>query len=183
MENEPLKIFMALSDVERGRVKPLEMGTIDRLAREYRSMSAQYPLFSEAPTVSDKTIIAYLDTAKAINVIHDPALKGDAAGTMQALMGLWQICLRQESIALADADATLAALLEPFAKVQNERDIFDGGRAGVKLLLTATHSPANLSMQDRMVDLLAGGTGTVRTRISRLSKTGFVFSRRRSWFR
>ena len=37
MENEPLKIFMALSDVERNRAKPLEAETVDRLAREYRS--------------------------------------------------------------------------------------------------------------------------------------------------
>ena len=33
-ENEPLKIFMALSDIDRGRAKPLEPGTVDRLARE-----------------------------------------------------------------------------------------------------------------------------------------------------
>src|SRR5580658_7429724 len=34
VENEPLKIFMALSDAERNRAKALEPGTIDRLARE-----------------------------------------------------------------------------------------------------------------------------------------------------
>ena len=32
-ENEPLKIFMALSDIERGRAKPLEPATVDRLAQ------------------------------------------------------------------------------------------------------------------------------------------------------
>src|SRR5207253_3090610 len=67
VENEPLKIFMALSDVERHRKTPLDTATVDRLAREYRQLSAQYPLFSEAPALSDKTILAYLDTTHAIN--------------------------------------------------------------------------------------------------------------------
>src|SRR5207244_2336996 len=99
-----LKIFMALSDVERNRTKPLEPATVDRLAREYRSMSAQYPLFSEAPSISDKTMLAFLDTAHAISQIHDQGLRSDTAGTMQALTGLWQIFVRQGSIPAADSD-------------------------------------------------------------------------------
>jgi hypothetical protein len=156
VENEPLKIFMALSDVERNRAHPLEPATVERLAREYRTMGAQYPLFSEAPTVSDKTILAFLDTAHTVSQIHDPALRSDAAGIIQGLVALWQIFLRQGAIEPSNSDATLAALLDPFAKVQNDRELFDGGRAGVKLLLSATHSPANVSAQDRLIDLLAG---------------------------
>ncbi len=98
VENEPLKIFMALSDVERNRTKPLEVTTVDRLAREYKTLNAQYPLFSEAPTLTDQTILQFLDTIHAINNIHDLAVKADAAGTMQALTGLWQIFVRQGSI-------------------------------------------------------------------------------------
>ena len=156
VENEPLKIFMALSDVERNRATPLEVATVERLAREYKAMSAQYPLFSEAPSLTDRTIMQFLDAAHGINQIKDPALKADAAGTMQALVGLWQIFLRQGSIGEADADASLSGLLTPFARIQNNRDIFDGGRAGVKVLLSATHSSGKLSAQDRMIDLLAG---------------------------
>src|SRR6185295_15066020 len=37
VENEPLKIFMALSDINRRRSKPIESTTADRLAREFRS--------------------------------------------------------------------------------------------------------------------------------------------------
>jgi hypothetical protein len=156
VENEPLKIFMALSDVERNRTKPLEVTTVDRLAREYRAMNPQYPLFSEAPMVSDKTILEFLDAAKSVNGIHDLGLKADAAGTLQSLVALWQIFVRQRSMDEAVADSTLAELIAPFAKIQSERDIFDGGRAGVKLLLQATHSPTKSSPQDRMIDLLAG---------------------------
>jgi hypothetical protein len=155
-ENEPLKIFMALSDVERGRTRPLEAATVDRLAREYRDMSAQYPLFSEAPSLTDKTILQFLDTAHSVSGIHDPLLRADTAGTVQALTGLFQILLRQGSIAPQESDATIAGLLEPFAKIQNEREVFDSGMAGVRLLLKATRSPEKVSPQDRMIDLLAG---------------------------
>jgi hypothetical protein len=156
VENEPLKIFMALSDVERNRTRPLQTQTVDRLARDYKLMNAQYPLLSEAPWLTDKTIVQFLDSARDLNQIRDLALKADAAGTMQSLVGLWQILLRQGAIAQSDSDSTLSQLMAPFAKIQGDRDIFDAGRGGVKLLLAAAHSPEKLSAQDRMMDLLAG---------------------------
>ena len=155
-ENEPLKIFMALSDVDRSRSTPFQPATVERLAREYREMNAQYALFSEAPGLTDKTVLQFLDTAHSVSGIHDPALRADAAGTMQALVGLWQIFLRQGSITQSDSDSALANLLEPFAKIQNEREVFDGGMSGVRLLLKATHSLPGASPQDRVIDLLAG---------------------------
>ena len=160
VENEPLKIFMALSDVERNRITPLAPDTVDRLAREYHLFSAQYPLFSEAPALSDKTIIAYLDCIHSLNRIGDQALRADAAGTLQALASLWQIFVRQGSIPTAQSDQALARAVEPFEKIQNEREIFDGGRNGVKVLFEASNSPKNVSVQDRMIDLLAGTGST-----------------------
>ncbi len=111
VENEPLKIFMALSDVDRHRQTPLDAKTADRLAREYRSFGAQYPIFAEVSEVSNGTINQFLDTATAVDQIHDFALRSDAAGTLQALVGLWQIFCRQGSIAPADQDRALAAIL------------------------------------------------------------------------
>lgn len=46
VENEPLKIFMSLGDVNRRRSKPLESATIDKLAREFRALGAQYPILA-----------------------------------------------------------------------------------------------------------------------------------------
>jgi len=129
VENEPLKIFMAISDVERNRATPLEPNTVDRLAREFHGFNAQYPLFSEAPAVTDKTILAYIDAMHGINKIGDQAVRADAAGTMQALAGLWQIFVRQGSIPAAQSDQALARVLEPFQKIQGEREIFDGATA------------------------------------------------------
>ncbi len=156
-ENEPLKIFMALTDIDRRRSKPLEPSTMDKLARNYRTLSAQYPLFAEFPTLTDSTVLAYLDTTRSVDGIRNQGLRGDAAGTAQALVGLWQIFVRQQSIPRTAADATLAKLLEPFAQIRNDKDVFDAGRSGVRTLLQASQSPSGVSAQDRMLDLLAGG--------------------------
>lgn len=156
VENEPLKMYMAFSDLNRLRAKPLEPATIDRLARDFRIYSSQYAIFSEAPTISDKTIIDYLDTAQSVSQIRDQAMRADAAGTMQSLVGLWQIFCRQGSIAPGDADSSLQGILSEFGKLKGHREVFDSARSGVKILLKATHSPDNVSPQDRMVDLLSG---------------------------
>ncbi|MBC8165833.1 MAG: hypothetical protein H7Y20_08180 [Bryobacteraceae bacterium] len=156
VENEPLKIYMALSDMNRFRSKPLEPATVDRIARDYRAYSAQNPVFSEAPTLSDKTILQYLDTAKAVNTIGDNLLRADTAGVMQGLVGMWQIFTRQGSIDSADADSALASLLTPLGKLRSERELFDAGRGGVKVLLTAAKSVTKGSSQERLIDLLAG---------------------------
>jgi len=156
-ENEPLKIFMTLTDIDRRRAKPLEPATMDKLARNYRTLSAQYPLFAEAPMVSDSTVSAFLETTRTVNAIRNQGLRADAAGTSQALIGLWQIFVRQQSIPRDAADATLAKLLEPFAQIRSDRDVFDAGRAGIRNLLQAAKTPAGVSLQDRMIDLLAGG--------------------------
>ena len=156
VENEPLKIFMAVSDLDRVRAKPFEPATVQRLTVEYHIYGPQYELFSDAPTVEDKTVIQFLDTADAINRMKDHLLRADTAGTMQALMGLWQIFCRQGSIGGNQADAALAGLLTPFSQIHRDRDIFDAGKSGVSLLLKATGSNDLPSPQDRLVELLGG---------------------------
>jgi len=155
-ENEPLKMFMAVTDIDRNREQPLQTSTVDRLLRDYHALNAQYPLFSEVPTLSDKTILEFLELSHSMSSIRDQGLRADAVGTAQALVGLWQIFVRQHTIPMTEADATLAGILTPFVKISNEREIFDGGQAGVRLLLKATNSPAKISPQDRLIDLLAG---------------------------
>ena len=157
VENEPLKIFLSLSDLDRRRQQPLEPATIDRLAREFRLFGAQYSLFTEAPSLSDATILRFLDAAAAINSIRNQVLRADAAGMMQSLSGLWQILLRQHLLPDGQADPLLASLLEPFTtRVRNEQELFDAGRAGVFTLLKASGAPQEVNAQDRLIDLLAG---------------------------
>jgi hypothetical protein len=155
VENEPLKIFMVMNDLDRNRPKPLEPPTVDRLAREYRTFGSQYAVFNDSP-ISDKSILQFIDTAVAVNKVRDPLLRSDAAGTLQALVGIWQIFCRQNSLPAEKADATFSGILTPFAQIHNNQDLFDAGRGGVKLLLAATGSDPAAPPQDRLVDMLAG---------------------------
>ena len=156
VENEPLKIFLALSDVDRHRATPLDAKTADRMARQYRALGAQYSIFAEASEVSGATILQFLDAADSVNQIKDGGVRADTAGTLQALVGLWQIFCRQGSIAPAERDHALADILSRFDKVKNEREAFEAGREGVQTLLTAARSPQGAGVEDRMIDLLAG---------------------------
>lgn len=158
MENEPLKVFMALSDLDRVRTQPLQPETAALLAREYRDMAAQFPIFAETPGLRDATIAQFLEAARGVSRISDTLLRFDTAGVMQGLVGMWQIFCRQGSIPAAEADPTLVSVLTPFSAIRNERDLFDAGRTGVRTLLKATGSAENASAQDRIVDLLSGAS-------------------------
>ncbi len=157
VENEPLKIFLALTEMERQRKTPLAPKTIDDLARDYHDLGAQYSILAEAPELSDATIESFLDMAETVEAIRDAGLRSDAGGTVQGLIGLWQIFLRQGSLPAAAADKTLAGILKPFEDITSERDVFPAGEAGVKLLLENAQGGEGPA-QDRIVDLLAGGT-------------------------
>jgi hypothetical protein len=157
VENEPLKIFMAVSDLDRNRQQPLQPATVERLAREYHEFGAQYPIFSESRSVSDKTVVQFLDTLDAVNKIHEPAFRSDAIGSFQGTVSLWQILVRQQSIPDSQADATLSAIAGSFAALHNNRDLFDAGREDIKRLLAACGDMKG-TMQERMVAVLSGGS-------------------------
>ncbi len=156
VENEPLKIFMTLSSVDRRRAMPLEPATVSRLMKDFRIYGSQYTIFAEAPTVSDQTIIQYLDLAASVSQIRDQQLRAEAAGILQGTVGLWQIFARQRLIAPSAADKSLSDILTGFSTGRNARDLFDAGRNGVQVLLAATGTPSQARRQDRMLDLLSG---------------------------
>ncbi|MGA2740982.1 MAG: hypothetical protein ABSG65_26520 [Bryobacteraceae bacterium] len=156
VENEPLKIFMALSDLDRYRAKPLAPETVDLLARNYRVFGSQYAIFNDAANVSDKSIAQFMDTADEVTRLKDPMLRADTLGTMQSLVGLWQILSRSGSLPLAKADETFASLLIPFSAVHDDNMLFDAGHGGVTLLLSATGGKPGGGAQARLLDLLAG---------------------------
>jgi hypothetical protein len=160
VENEPLKIFMALSDVDRNRTKPLNPATVDRLARAFHTYGSQYAIFSESRELSDNSINQFVDTADAISKIRELDLRSDTAGTFQSLISLWQIFVRQQTLPDSQADATFSAITMPFGTVKNYRELFDAGRNGVKQLLSAV--PAGKSTataaepHEHIIDLLGG---------------------------
>jgi hypothetical protein len=158
VENEPLKIFMALSDIDRYRQTPLQPETVDRLARGFRFYGSQYALFNDAPSVSDKTIVQFLDTAESVTKIRNMTMRANTAGILQALTGLWQIYARGGSMPESAADATLSGILDQFAKVNNDSELFDAGRAGVTALMKATGAKPDASPQEHLLELLAGAS-------------------------
>ena len=157
VENEPLKIFMAISDIDRNRPQPLEAATVDRLSRSYREFGAQYAVFSESRTLSDKTILQTLDAMEVLNKIHDQGFRSDSSGSFQGLVSLWQILVRQRSLEGKQADAVLSAIDTSFSTVHNQRELFDAGRDGCNRLLSAALPEGKGSAQDRILSLLSGG--------------------------
>jgi hypothetical protein len=160
VENEPLKIFLAVSDMERGRAQPLDTQTVEQLVLRWRKFGAQYAILNQTPVLSDKTILQFLNTADAVSNISDGSLRCDTVGIFQALAGSWQAFVRQGLIPQAKADETLVALMEIIGKIRNSRELFDAGRLGVKTLLSASGAPDNANPQDRMTDLLVGAVST-----------------------
>jgi len=152
VENQPLKIFMAISDVNRNRPTPLAPATVARMAHDYGSFGSQYSVFSETRSLSDKSIVQFLDSAEAVNHVHDPLLRGDLAGSMQSLVSLWQILVREGTIPDSRADAVFYGMVEPFARVKNDHELFDTSHAAVTLL-----AGNGKGAQERILDLLAGG--------------------------
>ena len=157
VDNEPLRIFLALSDFDRGRSQRLEPATVERLMREYKVFGAQLTVLNEAPELRDAAILQYVDAARAIDSIKDGAAHADAAGIFQALASLWQILYRNHELPPGKAETALNAVTEPFQKTHDSsREIFDAGRAGFTGLLAACGIDPKANPQEETLDLLAG---------------------------
>ena len=156
VENEPLKMFLALNDVDRARVKPVSAQLAGRLIAMYRAYGSQYALFADSPELSEASINHYLDLFVSTSTTRDTLLRADTVGTLQALTGLWQIFCRQNSIPSSAEDLSFSKLIEPFAKVKTEGELFDASRSGVDTLLAAAGVPKTERRQDALQDLLVG---------------------------
>ncbi len=153
VENEPLKIFMTISDLDRNRATPLSAATVERLMRDFRRYSSQYAAFAESRRLSDQSVVAFLDAAEAIQRLHDPLFRSDVAGSFQGEIGLWQILVRQQTIPDASADSAFASIVNAFAGVKTGRELFSASRTGLKTLFGGA-IPA--TPNQAMFDLLAG---------------------------
>jgi hypothetical protein len=162
VDNDPLKVFMAASDVDRNRAEPLAAATVERLVRGYHAYGSQYSVFAESRRLGDKSIVQFLDTAEAITHIRDAGERGEIAGCLQALVSLWQILVREGALPEDRADAAFLGIAAAFAPVKSTRDCFTASRTGLTLLLGGEAQTA--AAQDRLLDLLTGaGAGDTET--------------------
>ena len=162
IENEPLQLFLAISNLDHGRSTPLAQPTIDRLMLEFPVFQDQFALLNETE-LDDETITYYFDVANSIHDINRTSRRADAAGSFQALCALWQILVRQGQITPQQADATLTATISGFAEIKNDADIFAASRDGLLKLLQAGGVTDTSSPQDSILELLAGNPGQDET--------------------
>ncbi len=105
--------------------------------------------------MSDQSIVQFLDTAEAISKIRDPLFRSDVAGSFQALVGLWQILVRQRTIPEDKADAAFSGIVTAFAHGEDRiASCSTPAATGVKTLFGGNDSSERANQ--RMLDLLAG---------------------------
>jgi hypothetical protein len=156
VENEPLRMFLVLNDIDRNRTQPLSAPLVSRLVNAYRTYGAQYVVFADSPALSEDSIGKYVDLFGQTMSMRNMLLRSDALGVLQSEIELWRILCREGAIAPAKQDATFAHLVEPFNKSMSAADLFEAGRSGVRVLLAATDAPSEGSQQNRLVELLVG---------------------------
>ena len=181
VNNDPLRMFMAITNVDRSRERKLRPATVERLTEAYSEYGSQFPVFADGTMLSDETIIAYLDLMPKLSKGRNQARRSDTIGMFQGLVGLWQIFVREEQIPEDRADPTLKKLINLFQDVRGDLVLFDAGRAGIRTLLSATNSPSSISPQERLISLLAGkpgpGDGTAHGQV--IDKLNTLFGQQR----
>lgn len=155
VDNEPLKIFMALSDVNRYRKEPLSMAAVDKLIKDWKVYGAQYSAFAEMPQLSEKNLLQYNTAAAAINGIGDVQLRQDAVGIFQSLISITQI-LNRNHLLQTSLDVAIEPILTQLPLAKGQLALFDAAKASVKHLLKSAGIDEKADPQASMVALMSG---------------------------
>ncbi len=152
----PLNIYMAISELDSRRPPEHRMApaTVRLLARKYDEFSDQYRIFSEFPELSDASITLFMDVAQSLNGVPTP-VRGNALGTFQANVGIWQILARQGQISSAQLNDSWQQVIKPFAKIRSAAQLYDEGRVSLGELFRFSIGKTRGS-QDEIIELLAG---------------------------
>ncbi len=153
----PLQVYLTLNELDGTRrlEHRLRPETVALLAEKFPQFSDQYLVFSEFSALNDASITDFLKTAVSLDRITNQTLRGNALGTFQANVGIWQILARQGQIPADQWNESWQRTIKPFANVASAPQLFDAGRDSLRVLLLAATGKPNAS-QDEIVDLLAG---------------------------
>ncbi|HEX3471348.1 MAG TPA: hypothetical protein VHT28_09195 [Silvibacterium sp.] len=156
-DSSPLQIYFTLGEVdsERSAQKKLSPETMLLMARNYEQFNSWYPIFSEFPELNDASVTRFINVAEALDRISNQEFRGNALGTFQANLGLWQILARQGEIPRDQLDSSWQKVIDPFDKTASPAQLFDAGYKSLGELMLAATGKANRS-QDEIIDLLAG---------------------------
>ncbi len=153
---EPLQIYLAIIELESNRSpeRRLAPETVRLLARKFEEFRDQYRIFSEFQELNDASIAEFLETAEILGSLPNP-VRGNALGTFQANVGIWQILARQGQIPSERLNDSWLQTIKPFSKIRSAAQLYDAGRASLGEMMRFTTGEAKLS-QDEIIDLLAG---------------------------
>jgi hypothetical protein len=152
----PLQVYQMLNAIDGakapGRLSDAAAGL---LAGNFSRYNNWYPIFVEFPALDDASITQFVNTAKRIDGIANPALRSNVLGAFQAEIGIWQILARQREIPENALNSSWINAVQPFAGASSPIRLFDAARSSLQSLLLAAGGNTNFT-QDEVVDLLAG---------------------------
>ena len=123
-DSGPLQMYMAISELDSRRSPGhrLAPATVRLLAHKFEEFSDQYRVFSEFPELSDESIALFLEVAQGLNKAPI-AVRGNAFGTFQANVGIWQILARQGQISNTKLNDSWQQVIKPFATIRSATPI------------------------------------------------------------
>ena len=153
----PLQIYLMLSEIDSRRPagQKLSPETVRVMASNFSRFNDQYLIFSEFPTLNDASINRFVQVADSVDKISNHTLRGNAMGTFQANMGLWQILARQGQIPAEELNNSWQGVVAPFDQIASATQLFDAGCASLRQLMLAATGKPNVS-QYEITELLAG---------------------------
>jgi hypothetical protein len=156
-DDSPVQMYLFFADLQSRRSEghQLQRDTLRLMAKRFNEYSDQYLVFSEFPQLDDASIARFISTADSINRISNHPLRGNAMGTFEAAIGIWQILARQQQIPTAKMNESWREVVRPFARVGTPAQLFDAGKNSISAISVAAAGRASVS-EDEMIELLAG---------------------------
>lgn len=153
----PLQMYLLFSEIDstRSSENRLSPDTLRTLAKRFDEYNEQYLIFSEFPELNNDSITRFVSTADAINGISNHILRGNAMGTFQANVGIWQILARQGQIPSSRINESWQEVLRPFVGLTSAAQLFEAGRKALRVTLQAANA-RHMDSEDEIVDLIAG---------------------------
>jgi len=155
----PLQVYLVLTELDARRTARLNPETVLLLARKFELFSDQYRMFAEFPGLNDASLALFLETANTLDHIDGLPLRGNALGTLQANIGIWQILVRQGQIPAKHLNESWQGVLEPFSRIHSSADLYSAGRTSFAAILKAATGKSHAS-QDEIIEMLAGPAQT-----------------------
>jgi hypothetical protein len=156
VETGPLQMFLLFTELDSKRPEHrLKPETLLLMAKHFHDYSDQYEVFSEFSELNDESIVKFIQSAQALDKISSHTLRGNALGTFQANLGMWQILSRQGEIPPSRMNSSWQQAVSAYSKVTSPAQLVDVSCASLRAVFHAATGRDSVS-QDEVIDLLAG---------------------------